>query len=335
MHTNTTAARRGSSLGLIMHVHMLIGSQTGRGVREPLPGPDHARAHAPAGPHAGSPTLAHQLWLTGDRVREPLPGRGGGAQLQDRGLHVRCRAFVFPGAHARHGNVQRVRHCSTTRQHHTPARTCPAHKEGAASACAPVCVRLTRTLRCAAHAFNAPPQGLSNARGESSNPLKQVLDAVGEEVACKQYDRVRAGRPCARKSNGSNTGTLQGLRAGRGGGACGAKKGRPAGRGGGYQEQLAAARTHTRVRMPQCASQAATHAHPHTPIFPTSHPKTHARAHSGSCTPRRAPSRAWLGVPRTSTTSRSRAGRRRWRSSCCLRRSWRRCSRCDLASQIK
>lgn len=33
--------------------------------------------------------------------------------------------------------------------------------------------------------------GLSNERGTSSNPLKQVLDAVGEEVPSKQYDRVR------------------------------------------------------------------------------------------------------------------------------------------------
>ena len=34
---------------------------------------------------------------------------------------------------------------------------------------------------------------MTGPKGNSSNPLKQVLDAVGETVECKQYDRVSAG----------------------------------------------------------------------------------------------------------------------------------------------
>lgn len=33
--------------------------------------------------------------------------------------------------------------------------------------------------------------GLTGPKGTGSNPLKQVLDAVGEQVECKSYDRVR------------------------------------------------------------------------------------------------------------------------------------------------
>lgn len=45
--------------------------------------------------------------------------------------------------------------------------------------------------------FDAGPSfflGLTGERGTSPNPLKQVLDAVGEKVECKQYDRVSSTR---------------------------------------------------------------------------------------------------------------------------------------------
>mmetsp|Transcript_20184 Transcript_20184/g.56215 ORF Transcript_20184/g.56215 Transcript_20184/m.56215 type:complete len:631 (-) Transcript_20184:221-2113(-) len=48
------------------------------------------------------------------------------------------------------------------------------------------------SFKIGGYSFDAGPSfflGLSNEKGTSSNPLKQVLDAVGESVPSKQYDR--------------------------------------------------------------------------------------------------------------------------------------------------
>ncbi len=104
-------------------------------------------------------------------------------QDQDQMTHTHTRAQM-PHAHTHTDGYVYVQPghqpaASKLQTNVETKRMCRSKVDECVRVCACVCVGPSFFL------------GLSGPPGKSPNPLKQVLDAVGESVTCKQYDKVR------------------------------------------------------------------------------------------------------------------------------------------------